>query len=117
MTAQESVHHRWSHRRPVSLEAMLFVEGYPPIPSYIENVSIGGVHVDTGEKTVGMNAHVVLGFHIPRGKSLEYYRLESTVTHVDDHGIGLSFDEYDDGTVEALRQVVHQAIDEKRGVA
>lgn len=117
MITQESVHHRWSHRRPVNMEARLFVDGRSPIPAYIENVSIGGVYVDTGDQAVGMDTPVILGFHIPHGDALEYYRLESTVTHVDKHGIGLSFDEYDDSTVEALRQVVHHAIDEERGVA
>lgn len=103
-------HHRWSVRRPVAIDATMYDNRQVPIQVEIQNVSIGGVFIDTKPLLPDDHTPVVLGFLTRDGDDVSYHKLSAQMVHANDQGAGLMFDEYDSSTVSALRQVVHQSI-------
>lgn len=110
METAKYTHHRWSVRRPVSIEATLYDSRKVPVQVEIQNVSIGGVFIDTKPLVSDQNTPVLLGFLTKSGEEISYHKLSARMVHSDDQGAGLMFDDYDTDTVVALRQVIHQSL-------
>ncbi|MDH5648849.1 MAG: PilZ domain-containing protein [Gammaproteobacteria bacterium] len=110
METAKYTHHRWSVRRPVALDATLYDGRDVPVQVEIQNVSIGGVFIDTIPLIPNSEFPVLLGFLTNDGKEVNYHKLSARVVHTGDTGAGLMFEDYDGDTVAALRQVIHQAI-------
>jgi len=57
-----------------------------------------------------VNASVTLCFEINGGEEAGHHRLVARVFRIDEKGVGLMFNDYDNDTVNALRNVVRQAL-------
>ncbi len=108
---------RWSIRRAVAMDVMLYDSRGMVIEGQIQNVSIGGVYVDTGSTVPQLNSSVILGFQMKSLEGTTYHRLPALVVHVENMGAGLMFEDYDDNTIAALRTVVQQSVQDQFGTA
>ncbi len=111
MESAKKVDDRWSHRRRVRLMASLDDGKWTPRQGAIRDISMGGVFFETGAIVPPVNSFVILGLQVQEGDRFRYYRLPAHVTHVEENGVGLKFDEFDAETVAALRSALLSAGD------
>ncbi len=107
MTTKEQ---RWSVRQPIQLNVTLYHSVGRPIPGKVQDISFGGIYVETNEKIPPVNTPVALGFRYGDGSNDNYYRMSAIVIRSTGAGAGLMFEKYDDSTVESLERVYQKAV-------
>lgn len=97
-----SLRERASIRKPVDCTILVKYDGAYTIASHIRDISLAGVFVDmdiTGVRT-GDTVEVIIAFTY-QGRQIEH-RIPSLVARIQDTGIGLRFDSYDNRTYTDL---------------
>jgi PilZ domain-containing protein len=97
---------RHSIRRPVNLDVVVNHGMTFSVPSQVRNLSLTGafVEMDAAHLPVGAFVEIVLRYHYD-GKAI-VHRLPATVARIEERGIGLSFDRYDDDTYTDLSNLL-----------
>ena len=73
------------------------------------DVSLGGMFIDTGVRTLSMNAPVVLSFSLNRSDEVSHFRLQAmAVRIVAEGGVGLMYLDHDPETIRALREALYE---------
>lgn len=99
--------HRWSARKPMN---GIVVVDYPPlglIEASLQDISLGGMLVETGTQVPPVNSPVMLAFKLPRSDDADYYRLHAMVVRTTPKGAGLMYLDLDTGTIHALRGTLY----------
>lgn len=101
---------RTSERRPVWAELTLY-DGYHRLANgTVENVGLGGMYVEVDDGTPAAGNTIRLEFRLP-GDGDHVHHCTARVVHVDNHGLGLEFENYDPQTVDVLRAMMIRTID------
>ncbi len=96
--------HRWSERKPIALEAQLFYKGQTALSCKTRNVSFEGMFIETHGKSPPKDANIELAFELQVGRRNKPHLMQAQVVHVNEHGIGIMFRNFNIGTLHALQQ-------------
>lgn len=96
--------HRYSVRKPVEYQLILYRQGVPVQRGVGRNLGLGGVFVSGGDTKWRRNEHVEAEFVDATGKPL--LRLSAMVVHSDAQGVGLMFDALSHGQRQYMRELV-----------
>jgi len=102
-------YYRSSERLPASAEIRLYDDGQTHTNAVVANIGLGGVYVDMDTSSQHTGNTLKLEFKIP-GEANKVYRCTVKVAHVDEHGLGLVFENYDPESVNALRRIATSSI-------
>ena len=102
-------YYRSSERLPASAEIRLYDDGQTHTNAMVANIGLGGVYVDMDTSSQQTGKTLKLEFKIP-GEANKVHRCTVKVAHVDEHGLGLVFENYDPESVNALRRIATSSI-------
>lgn len=103
------VEHRWSPRKPISMEVSLF---YPPLGSIkgkTRNISLEGMYVETEGAEIPQQARLEVAFITRQGDREKIHRLPAYVVHSRDKGVGLMLQHVGYNEFDALRYMLNVA--------
>jgi hypothetical protein len=106
--------HRCGTRTPLSLDVMLHLPRFGPVPAHVLDISIGGMHVRS-EVRFSVHQPVKVEFAFPRGGPVQQW--SASVTHTTDHGGGLMFENFKSSELATLIELLRTAEDHARAVA
>lgn len=101
-------YYRSSERLPASAEIRLY-DDHTHTNAVVENIGLGGIYVDMDTASQQAGNTLKLEFRIP-GEESKVHRCTVRVAHVDNHGLGLVFENYDPESVNALRMMATSTI-------
>ena len=76
-----SVEHRWSQRKPVQLEGIIFHRPLGLLRCKVIDLGLNGARVDTGCITLPPHALVKLNFALDLGGKPRGYQVEAMIVH------------------------------------
>ena len=100
---------RSSVRRATRRKVIVYPEQQQPCYGVIQDFSTGGLFIETTAEPPPLDSSVVLSFQVSGAKQRRALRLRAVVVHRE-QGIGMMFPDYDEATVESLRQLYHSAL-------
>lgn len=102
-------YYRSSERQPARAAIRLYDDGQTHTNGVVENIGLGGIYVDMDTSSLHTGNTLKLEFKTP-GKDNKVHRCTVRVAHVDEHGLGLIFENYDPESVNALRMMATSSI-------
>lgn len=100
--------HRWSARMSVDGVVSVHCAVHGAIRAELIDISLGGMFIDTGVRTLPVNAPVVLSFSLNRSDEVSHFRLQAmAVRIVAEGGVGLMYLDHDPETIRALREALY----------
>lgn len=101
---------RSSVRRITHRKVIVYSDDQQPCYGVIQDFSTGGLYVETtsGPPAVDSTVKLSLGTTNPRQNLA--MQLQGVVVRQEQEGIGMMFTDYDEATVESLRQLYHSAL-------
>jgi len=106
-TRTEATERRWSARRSIALDVVIFDKGLPVATSVSRNVGLEGMCVETTWHLFCTGTPLEAEFIIADARGGRRYRLPVIVTHVSRRGFGLMFNIFDQNLFRALEPIVH----------
>jgi len=103
-------YYRNSDRYPAWVDVTITGKDMAPIKGTVENVSLGGLYIETDSPIPGGKHTITLAFDGYEKGHVREHHLTATVAHLESGGAGLVFDNYDPETLHALRAVMSNAI-------
>ncbi len=97
---------RWSHRQEFESEVMLSYKGVGLLRGQTKNISYTGAFVETGMVSVPANSYLDLVFTQNTAERSETVRISAYVVHSSGAGVGVLFNEYDDGARRFLENIM-----------
>jgi len=110
MTSAEVNHERWSKRRELEVDVVIHDGKHQPMRGLMINISIGGAYVELDTPRPELEAAISLDFKTEIDGESEYYHMPARVTHLDEVGIGVLFEDYDADTVDALKRLMKSVL-------
>lgn len=101
--------HRWSQRKNVYLNAIVFYRPLGLLRAKILDVSLGGAFVDTGGITLLPHTVVELTFSLDTKGKQQLYQMEAIVIHRQGMGSGLMFKDFKLDAFQAIRDILYAA--------
>lgn len=111
MTSAESSHDRWSKRREVEVDVVIHDGVHQPMRGLMINISIGGAYVEMDGDMPELDSNISLDFKIEQNGGHEYHHITAKVVHVDQTGIGVVINDYDQDTVDALKRLMKSVVE------
>lgn len=99
--------HRWSRRCARRGDVMLGHLQHGLVRGALDNISLGGMFVETRSDLFRKNAPVVVSFELERAGGKQRYRLPAMVARTAGHGIGLMFLDTPLHTLRSLREILY----------
>lgn len=87
--------HRWSARKKVNHNTVIFNNGIPVSIGQLRDISQGGTFVNTSDCSYRRGMCLELEFVLPSNGAFARHRLSAVVRHVAGNGIGLMFKHVD----------------------
>lgn len=106
-TRTEATERRWSARRSIALDVVIYEKGLPVAASVSRNVGLEGMYVETTWHLFCTGTPLEAEFIVADGRGGRRYRLPVIVTHVSRHGFGLMFNIFDQNLFRALEAIVY----------
>ena len=106
--------HRCGTRTPLNLDVVLHLPRIGPVPAQVLDISIGGMQVRSKTR-FSVHQPLTVEFAFPRGGPVQ--RWSASVTHTNDNGGGLMFDNFKSSELAALIELLRAAEDHARAVA
>ena len=103
-----SLEHRWSIRKPVNLEAVMFYRPVGLMNAKIHDLSLEGLCLDTGRVVLPPNAPVELTFALNDGR-LRLYQMDAVVIHRYKERHGLMFRSFKLDAFQAIHGMLYAA--------
>lgn len=104
--------HRWSPRRYLEGEVIMY---YSPLGSFravLRDISLGGMFIETGETALPVNAPVIVSLVLRNRGELSPHRLHAMVVRATDAGSALMYVDSSEEILRPLRrclQAPHEA--------
>lgn len=102
-------YYRSSERLPASAEIRLYDDDQTHTNAVVKDIGLGGIYVDMDTSSLHAGKTLKLEFKLP-GEDNKVHRCTVKVAHVDEHGLGLVFENYDPESVNALRRIATSTI-------
>lgn len=102
--------HRWSIRKPIALEVLVFNGGDPGIACLAYNIGMEGMFIGTGPLPVARNSILEIEFALndKSGQSVNY-RIPVFVRHVSNGGIGIMFRNFHQRLYQSLHALLYES--------
>ena len=110
MEAQAKTLHRSCSRSPLALRVVVLHADDKERTGTLRDISFGGAYLETDAVSFNANDVVTLCFELEEADSARAFALTGTVARLDPGGAGISFDEYDDANLAALRHVYRKLL-------
>ncbi len=104
-----SVEHRWSARKAVHLEAVIFHRPLGLVRGEVLDVSLEGVRLDTGRFILPEQVSVELTFALPTTDKAQIHQMEAIVVHRHGTHHGLMFRNFKLNAFQAIRDILYAA--------
>jgi hypothetical protein len=104
-----SLEHRWSARKRVCLEALVFHRFTGLSQVKILDISLEGVFISAEHLKLPLPSVVELTFSLNIGRIESIYQLQAMVIHHSDHGYGLMFKDFRLEAYQALKGILYAA--------
>lgn len=101
--------HRWSQRKRVYLNAIVFYRPLGLLRAKVLDVSLEGAFVDTGRIDLPAHALVELTFTLETEGRQRVYQMEAIVVHHQRTGSGLMFKDFKLDAFQAIRDILYAA--------
>lgn len=101
--------HRWSQRKKVYLNAVVFYRPLGLLRAKVLDVSLEGTFVDTGRISLPPHAMVELTFMLETEGKQKVYQMEAIVVHSQRTGSGLMFKDFKLHAFQAIRDILYAA--------
>lgn len=98
--------HRWSMRKSANGAVVLNYPSLGLLRASIENISLGGVFVNTGRISLSVNTPVEMVFELPEGDARRVRKAEALVVRATDGGAGLMFHKFNPATFQLLQALL-----------
>ena len=95
--------HRCSIRKPIAIRVLFYKHGLPVQSGLSRDLGLGGVFVETDSCRWQKNECLDVEFISSRGAK---FRLPALVVHQREQGVGLMFDQLEDGQRKRLRDIL-----------
>jgi len=113
MEKLRSVEQRWSPRQSTVLDASFRAGEQRTFPGRIQNISIGGLRIETGAGRLRLYGEVYVAFTDQPGEVHDLYRLPARTVNlparavwISNNHAGLMFSHFDASTARLLREVL-----------
>ena len=93
--AADAVERRWSARKPIAMDVVIYEKGLPVATAVSRNVSLEGMYLETVWHLFCKGTALEAEFVIADIREGRRYRLPVIVTHVSRRGFGLAFNIFD----------------------
>lgn len=98
--------HRWSMRKPTNGAVVLNYPSLGLLRANIENISLGGVFVNTGRISLSVNTPVEMVFELPDDGARRIRKAEALVVRATGGGAGLMFHKFNPATFRLLQALL-----------
>lgn len=107
------VENRWSERQHVRLHITLFDDGREILRTSSRDLSIGGIFIDTGARSLDIDKKLEIAFSLRGSAGTQTHCLSARVVRNHHDGAALAFSDYDAQGLTALRVLLYDGISSK----
>ena len=98
---------RWSIRKPIVMQVMIYQKGLPVAATMSRNVGLEGMYVETSWHLLSKGSSIEAEFIIADTPGGRRHRLPALVLHVSKRGFGLTFNIFDQQLFRALEAILY----------
>jgi hypothetical protein len=100
--------HRWSPRRTIHRDAMLYFQGLPVMQATVCNIGLDGAYVETPDAGLPRGTALELEFELSDHSPKSRHRLPALVMHQSLEGMGLMFRNFQQNAFEDIHAYLFQ---------